>query len=177
MRVCVLSRFSHVWLCVTWWTVAHQAPLSTGFSRQEHWSGLPFPSPMHESEKWKSSHSVVFDSSRPHELQPTRLLHPGIFQARVLEWGAIAFSDISTYLHLISVKLPSREWKWEVRSYVIQRNSNILVQLWESGAMAENTLLFWVKYVSIIPWPGTRGYLKIRWNLTFLPSLFFLLLH
>ena len=32
---------------------AHQAPLSMGFSRQEHWSGLPFPSPMHESEKWK----------------------------------------------------------------------------------------------------------------------------
>jgi len=32
---------------------AHQASLSLGFSRQEHWSGLPFPSPMHESEKWK----------------------------------------------------------------------------------------------------------------------------
>ena len=30
-----------------------QAPPSLGFSRQEHWSGLPFPSPMHESEKWK----------------------------------------------------------------------------------------------------------------------------
>ena len=43
---------------------AHQAPLSLGFSRQEHWSGLPFPSPMHESEKWKWSRSVVSDSSR-----------------------------------------------------------------------------------------------------------------
>ena len=30
---------------MTWWTVAHQAPLSMGFSRQEYWSGLPFPSP------------------------------------------------------------------------------------------------------------------------------------
>ena len=30
---------------------SHQAPLSLGFSRQEHWSGLPFPFPMHESEK------------------------------------------------------------------------------------------------------------------------------
>ena len=38
---------------------------SLGFSRQEHWSGLPFPSPMHESEKWKWSHSVVSDSSDP----------------------------------------------------------------------------------------------------------------
>ena len=35
---------------------------SLGFSRQEHWSGLPFPSPMHESEKWKWSRSVVSNS-------------------------------------------------------------------------------------------------------------------
>ena len=34
-------------------TAAHQAPPSLGFSRQEHWSGLPFLSPMHESEKRK----------------------------------------------------------------------------------------------------------------------------
>ena len=38
-------------LCATPQTAAHQAPPSLGFSRQEHWSGLPFPSPMHESEK------------------------------------------------------------------------------------------------------------------------------
>ena len=42
--VCVLSRFSHVWLFVTPRAVADQAPLSIGFSRQEYWSGLPFPS-------------------------------------------------------------------------------------------------------------------------------------
>ena len=46
---------------------AHQAPQSLGFSRQEHWSGLPFPA-----------------------------VH-GIFQARVLEWVAIAFSDLEGY--------------------------------------------------------------------------------
>ena len=49
----LLSRFSRVQLCAE--SAAHQAPLSLGFSRQEHWSGLPFPSPMHESEKWKWS--------------------------------------------------------------------------------------------------------------------------
>ena len=37
--------------CLTLCNPNHQAPLSLGFSRQEHWSGLPFPSPMHESEK------------------------------------------------------------------------------------------------------------------------------
>ena len=58
----LLSHFSRVWLCVTPQTAAHQAPLSLGFSRQEHWSGLPFPSPMHESEKWKWSRSVVSNS-------------------------------------------------------------------------------------------------------------------
>ena len=40
----VLSLFSRVWLCATLWTIACQAPLSTGFSRQEYWSGLPCPS-------------------------------------------------------------------------------------------------------------------------------------
>ena len=42
---CCSNSFSHVWLCVTPWTVAHQAPLSMGFSRQENWSGLLCPPP------------------------------------------------------------------------------------------------------------------------------------
>ena len=50
MKVKSLSR---VWLFATPWTVAHQAPLSMGFSRQEYWSGLPFPSP------GKSEHTLV----------------------------------------------------------------------------------------------------------------------
>ena len=49
---------------------AHQCPPSLGFSSQEHWSGLTFPSPMHESEKWKWSRSVVSDSERPHTAAP-----------------------------------------------------------------------------------------------------------
>ena len=42
--VCVKS-FSSVLLFATLWTIAHQAPLSMGFSGQEYWSGLPFPPP------------------------------------------------------------------------------------------------------------------------------------
>ena len=42
---CILSCFSCVRLFATPWTVAHQAPLSMGFSRQEYWSGLLFPPP------------------------------------------------------------------------------------------------------------------------------------
>ena len=58
----LLSRSSRVRLCATPETAAHQAPPSLGFSRQEHWSGLPFPSPMHENKKWKWSRLVVSDS-------------------------------------------------------------------------------------------------------------------
>ena len=58
----LLSFFSRVRLCATPEMAAHQAPLFLGFSRQEHWSGLPFPSPMRESEKWKWSRSVMSDS-------------------------------------------------------------------------------------------------------------------
>ena len=66
---------------------SHQAPPSLGFSRQEHWSGLPFPSPTQESEKWKWSRSVVSDSEQPHGLQPTRLLHPWDFPGKSMGVG------------------------------------------------------------------------------------------
>ena len=82
MLLLLLSRFSRVQLCETPQMAAHQAPPSLGLSRQEHRSGLPFPSPMHESEKGKWSHSVVSDSWRPHGLQPTRLLHPWDFPGK-----------------------------------------------------------------------------------------------
>ena len=45
--VWVLGHCSHIWLCVTLWTVARQAPLSVGFSGQEYWRGTPCPPPGH----------------------------------------------------------------------------------------------------------------------------------
>ena len=88
----LLSRFSRVRLCATPEMAAHQALLSLGFSRQEHRSGLPFPSPMHESEKWKWSCSVLFDFAIPWTAAYQAPPSMGFFQARILEWGAIAFS-------------------------------------------------------------------------------------
>ena len=135
------ESLSRVRLCAAPQTAARQAPPSLRFSRQEHGSGLPCPSPMRESEKGEGSRSVVSHSSRPHGLQRTRLLRPwefpgkstgvgchvllqcvkvkrerevaqscptlrdpmdcsapgssahGSFQARVLEWAAISFSN------------------------------------------------------------------------------------
>ena len=54
---------------------AHQASLSLGFSRQEHWSGLSFPSPMREV-KSESEVAQSCLTQQPHGLQPTRLLRP-----------------------------------------------------------------------------------------------------
>ena len=81
----LLSCFNHVQLCVTPETAALQAPPSLGFSRQEHWSGLPIPS---ESEV---SHSCPTPSHPMDCSLPGSSVH-GSFLARVLEWGAIAFS-------------------------------------------------------------------------------------
>ena len=86
----LLSRISRVRLCATPWTAVYQASPPMGFSRQEHWSGLPFPSTMHESE------SEVIQSC-PTLSDPMDCSLPGssihrIFRATVLESGAIAFS-------------------------------------------------------------------------------------
>ena len=100
----LLSHFSHVQLCVTPETSAHQAPPSLGFSRQEHWSGLPLPSPMHESE------SEVIQSCPtlhyPMDCSPPGSPVPGSLQARTLEWVAIAFSNV---------------WKWKVKVKSLSR--------------------------------------------------------
>ena len=75
---------------MTPWAVAHQVPLSTGFSRQEYWSGLPFPSPMHAC-----MHELL--QSCPTQCNPIDGSPPGssvhrILQARILEWVAVSFS-------------------------------------------------------------------------------------
>ena len=86
----LLIRFSCVRLCATPQMAAHQAPPSLGFSRQEHWSGLPFPSPMHESESEGAQSYWTLSDPMDCSL-PGSSIH-GIFQARVLEWVAIALS-------------------------------------------------------------------------------------
>ena len=84
----LLSCFSRVRLCATPQTAAHQAPPSLGFSRQEHCSGLPFPTPVRESEVAQSCLTL----SDPVDCSPPGSPVHGIFQAGVLEWVAIAFS-------------------------------------------------------------------------------------
>ena len=77
---------------------AHQAPPSLGFSRQEHWSGLLFPSPMHEVKSEKEVTQLCLTLRDPMDFSlPGSSVHE-IFQATVLEWGAIAFSILLAYI-------------------------------------------------------------------------------
>ena len=91
--VAAVQSLNCVRLFVAPWTVTHQAPLSMGFSRQEYWRGLQFPSPMHESESESEVTQSCLTLSDPMDCSPPGSSIHGIFQARVLEWGAIAFSD------------------------------------------------------------------------------------
>ena len=88
----LLSRVSRVRLCATPLTAAHQAPPSLGFSRQEHWSACHF---LLQCMKVKSESEVaqLCPTLRdPMDYNPPDSSVHGIFQARVLEWGAITFS-------------------------------------------------------------------------------------
>ena len=105
----LLSLFSRVRFCATPQTAAHQAPPSLGFSRQEHWSGLPFPSPMHEVKSESEVAQSCPTLRDPMDCSlPDSSIH-GIFQARVLEWVAIAFSGhiYSTILKIDNQKGPT----------------------------------------------------------------------
>ena len=90
--MCMLSRFSHVWLFATPWTVARQA-LSMGFSRQEYWSGLPCPPPG--------------DLPDP-GIKPASLMSPslaGEFFTTSTTWEAL--NQLSVYIYPLPPESPS----------------------------------------------------------------------
>ena len=113
----VVKSLSRVRLFVTPWTVAHQIPPSMKFSRQEYWSGLPFPSPgdlpnpgikpeyPHCRQTLYCLSHIIAAAAAAKSLQlcptlcnpidgsPPGSAVPGILQARTLEWVAISFSN------------------------------------------------------------------------------------
>ena len=133
----LLSHFSRIQLCVTPQTAAHQAPPSLGFSRQEHWSGLSFPSPVHESEKWKWSHSVVPDSLRPHGLQPTRLLHLWDFPGKS--------TGVGCHCLLRAVYIPAILWTQRPQTSLSYPLLNTMYFLYSSATVRE-TKEVWTRH-------------------------------
>ena len=118
----LLSHFSRVRLCATPSTAAHQAPPSLGFSRQEHWSGCHL---LLQCTKVKSESEVAQSCLTPSDPMDCSL--PGssihrIFQARVLEWGAIAFSSsASRCSEFQSIPLGFRQQNLEIPSFLCGR--------------------------------------------------------
>ena len=88
------------------------------FSRQEHWSRSPFPSPMHERKSESEVAQSCLTLCNPMDCSPPGSSVHGVFQARVLEWGAISFSRGSSW---------SRDWTQV--SYVSCTGRWILYQL------------------------------------------------
>ena len=96
---------------------AHKAPPSLGFSRQEHWSGLPFPSPMHKSEVTQPCPTV----GDPMDCSPSGSSINVIFPARVLEWVPFPSLDCTTTMpqirfssSLICFQPQHQLWEWSI---------------------------------------------------------------
>ena len=139
---------------------SHQAPLSMGFSRQEHWSGLPFPSPRYlpdpgieprspalQADSLSSSAAAAAAKSLqmcltlcdPIDGSPPGFPVPGILQARTLELVAISFSSA---------------WKWKVKVKLLSHH-RLLATPWTAAHQASPSMgFFWQEYWSGFPLPS-----------------------
>ena len=127
MLLLLLSRFSRVRLCATPETAAHQAPPFLGFSRQEHWNGLPFPSPMHERKSESEDAQSCSTLRDPMDCSPPGSSAHGIFQARVLEWGAIAFSRSEIHENKIQQRKETKQSSSNQFLYIVHMYSELIL--------------------------------------------------
>ena len=139
-----------VWFFATPWTIAHQAPLSMGFSRQEYWNGLPCPPPGDLPDRGTEPRSPAAAATAK-SLQSCPTLFdpidgslpgspvPGILQARTLEWVAISFSNA---------------WKWKVKVKSLSQVW-LLATPWTAAYQAPLSMGFSrQKYWSGVPLPS-----------------------
>ena len=134
------------------WTIAHQAPLSMGFSREEYWSELPRPPPRdlpdlgtelasHTSPALAAAKSLQSCPTLcdPIDRSPPGSSVPGILQASTLEWVAISFSSA---------------WKWEVKVKLLSR-VRLLVAPWTVAYQAPPSMGYSrQEYWSGVPLPS-----------------------
>ena len=134
---------------------AHQALPCLGFSRQEHWSGLPFPSPMHESEKWKWSHSVVSNSATPwtaaYQAPPSMgfsrqeywsgvpLPSPVKISSSIIFLGfTLCCVSVETITHWWLHKVLSQvSWRWEETKFPVRQRGNGDAMKRDAGSQRE----------------------------------------
>ena len=139
---CMLSHFSHAWLFATLWTVACQAPLSKGFSRQEYWSGLPCPPPRDLSDPGIESASLVppaltgmfFTTSATWEAQATWYT-----DSQRLQWFFSINRAKEEYLRVKKWTIYTMEWMigncmqvFLVHTHTMHTYQAVIYMLWDS---------------------------------------------
>ena len=122
--LCVPSCFIRVRLLVTLWTVAHQAPLSMGFPRQEYYSGLPFPFPWDHPDPGMDPVSLT-----------SLALAMGWFFTISVTWQVLRQTIGNGYRQLVK-----ENWAWVSEETVLNKRSSILHL--EFGQAAVNWVLF-----------------------------------
>ena len=135
----MLSHFNCVQLFATLWTIAHQAPLSMGFSRQEYWSGLPCLPPRDLSEP-----AIEPASPASHALQVDSLL--------LSHWGSPNYVPIPIFFNIYLLG-HTRCSLWHVGSSSLPRNLGLLH--WEHGVLASGAqgspYVLFVQILKLIP--------------------------
>ena len=126
-----MKLLSRVWLFATPWTVAHYASPSMGFSRQEYWNGLPFPSPVHKSEKWKS-HSRVWLFATP--WTAAHQAPPSMGFSRQEYWSGVPLHSPTVYYKLVLILKASPHLQFSSVSLltVYTRKLDIILKQWVS---------------------------------------------
>ena len=103
---------SHVWLFATPWTVAHQAPVSMGFSRQEYWSGLPFPTPGDPPQGWNLDllhcRQILYHLS--HQVSESMSSHPVLREFTLS--SAVLFVQKLSMFHAMPLWFGERHSTW-----------------------------------------------------------------
>ena len=150
------SRSSRARLIATPWTAFYQAPPSMGFSRQEYWSRLPFPSPMHRSEKWKWSRSVVSVSSQAPGLQPTKLLRPWDFLGKSTGVGCHCWNSLINQEgnpvsnnHSLLIPPPTLPGPWQALIHLLSLWTSLLRTLHVNRVIRCVAICVWLLSLSI----------------------------
>ena len=136
----LLSHFSRIRLGVTPSTAAHQAPPSLGFSRQEHWSGLPVPSPMwflrlgHKKDTLSAWHS-------PLECLPLELILYVVSESR-------PHVDVTGYVTTMKKVADSQHLSSNVSVETLYGSSPCESLSWESRHMDQRHIILVVSYMN-----------------------------
>ena len=121
-----------------------------GILQARHWGGLPFPSPVHESEKWKWSRSVPSNSSRLHGPQPTRLLHPWDFPGKSTGVGCHCLLQTTTTdgKHVRKDALHPMSWRnyafqpWDASAHLLEQPKHRALTTSNAGERLEHQDVF-----------------------------------